>query len=187
MAQKKIIIGLVSKIAAGKGTIAKYLESKYNASSYRFSTMLRDILNRLYLNINRENMQKLSTILRQNFSEDLMAKVIAQDVKKDKHKFIIVDGVRRLADIKYLKELEGFYLIAIEVNQKSRYERLIKRSENQGDINKSYEQFLKEEAGEAELQIPATMETADFVIDNNGTMERLYQQIDKVLEEIEKK
>ena len=83
MSQQKIIIGLVSKIAAGKGTVTKYLQDKYGASAYRFSTMLRDALNRLYVEINRKNMQKLSTILRQNFGEDLMAKVIAEDVKRD--------------------------------------------------------------------------------------------------------
>ena len=56
MANKKIIIGLVGQLACGKGTVAEYLKEKYGASVYRYSTMLRDVLNRLYLEINRVNM-----------------------------------------------------------------------------------------------------------------------------------
>lgn len=184
MFQQKIIIGLVSRIAAGKGTTAKYLQDKYQASIYRFSTMLRDVLNRLYVPIRRENMQKLSTVLRQNFGEDLMAKVIAEDVKRDNNKIIVVDGVRRLADIKYLKELPGFYLVAIETDQKIRYERLIKRSENEGDVNKPFEQFLQDEQGEAERQIPEVMSQADYKFNNNGSYEELYAQIDELISKL---
>lgn len=185
MTNKKAIIGLTGKIAGGKGTVAKYLKEKYGASTYRFSTMLRDVLERMYLDITRENMQKISTVLRQNFSEDIMAKVMAEDVKKDESQVIIVDGVRRLADIKYLRELEGFKLVAIEANPRIRYERLVKRAENKGDADKSYEQFLKEESGEAEAQIPEVMAAADTVIDNNGSFEDLEKQVAEVLEEIE--
>ncbi len=66
----KIVLGLAAELAGGKGTVAKYVTEKYDGSSHRFSTMLRDILSRIYLPDSRENMQKLSTILRQNFGED---------------------------------------------------------------------------------------------------------------------
>ena len=82
----KIILGLAGEISSGKGTITKYLTDKYGASSCRFSTMLRDILDRLYMEHSRENMQKLSTMLRQNFGEDVLAKVMSEDVKKDDNK-----------------------------------------------------------------------------------------------------
>lgn len=179
--KSKIIIGLTSKIAGGKGTVTKYLQYKYDVGIYRFSNMLRDVLNRLYLEINRGNMQKLSTILRQNFSEDIMAKVMAEDVKNDNHEIIVVDGVRRLADIKYLREIVGFKLVAIEVATQKRYERLVKRNENQGDDKKTYQQFLKEEQNETELRIPETMAAADIIIDNNDNLEYLYRQVDDLI------
>jgi dephospho-CoA kinase len=181
---QKIVIGITSKIAAGKGTVAKYLQKKYKAKDYRFSTMLRDILNRLYLEIDRKNMQKLSTLLRQNFGEDIMAKVMAEDVKNDNSKIIIVDGVRRLDDIKYLREIEGFKLVAIETDIKKRYKRLVKRNENHGDDKKTYAQFLKDEQGEAELQVPKTMAAADAVINNNGSLGQLYKRVAGLIEKI---
>lgn len=176
----KIIIGITSKIAGGKGTVAKYIQQKYNTNIYRFSTMLRDVLGRLNLDISRENMQKLSALLRKNFSEDLMAKVIAEDVKKDKNKIIVVEGIRRMADIKYLKKMPNFILVAIEAKPRIRYERVVKRNENKGDSKKTYKQFLKEDNKESEREISKVIKNAKIVIDNNGSLENLYKQVDNI-------
>lgn len=180
----KIILGFVGELAAGKGTVAKYISEKHGATSHRFSTALRDALNRLYLEINRENLQTLSTILRKNFSEDILAKVIAKDVEEDKNNIIVIDGIRRPADIIYLKKLPEFKLIAINADIKKRYERLIIRGENEDDKNKTFEQFIKDHKAEPELEIPNLMKTADIQIDNNGGYEELYALIDKVIEEV---
>ncbi len=180
----KIILGLAAELAGGKGTVAKYIEEKYGGSSYRFSTMLRDILQRIYLPDSRENMQKLSTILRQNFGEDTLAKVIAEDVKSDNHNIIAIDGVRRPVDIKYLKEIPGFKLVYIATDIKNRYKRIVKRGENPDDATKTLEQFKKDQEGEADAQIRNMKDHADFVIDNNGTFEELYKQIDEIINKI---
>lgn len=177
----KIIIGLAGELAAGKGTAAEYLEKKYKASSHRFSTMLRDILDRLYLEQNRGNMQLLSTILRKNFGEDTLAKVISQDVARDNHAVIAIDGVRRLADIKYLKEIPEFKLAYIETSMENRFERIKKRGENTDDTNKTFEEFKQDHKGEAELQIRGLKNDADYVLDNNGNLNGLYEQIDKII------
>jgi dephospho-CoA kinase len=179
----KKIIGLAGEIASGKGTAAKYLKEKCGASSARFSTMLRDVLDRLYLPQSRENMQILSAILRQNFGEDLFAKVMACDVKNDASDVIVVDGMRRPADIKYLQELQEFELIYIESETKKRYERLILRNENPGDTKKTFEQFKKEQEQEAESQIRELKKLAHYVVNNDGNYEGLYKQIDHIIKE----
>ncbi len=181
MPNKKIILGLCGKISSGKGTIAEYTQEKYNAKTFRFSTILRDVLTRLYLEINRSNMQNLSTILRSNFTEDIMAKVMAEDVKNDSSEIIVVDGVRRIADIKYLKKIEGFYLVSVDADAKIRYDRLSKRSENTDDFGKSYEDFLEDEKQEAEQEIPVAMAEAQVKINNDGSFDGLYKQIDEII------
>ena len=178
---KKIIIGLVGKIASGKGSVAEYLEKKYNANTYSFSTILRDILKRLHYEISRTNMRTISTVLRKNFGEDLLAKVIAEDVKKDNNKLIVVDGIRRIADIKFLNEMDGFILIKITANLKTRYKRLIERTENKGDSQKTYENFLDDEQKETETLIPVVMKQAKKELTNNNDFKDLYNQIDNIL------
>lgn len=179
---QKIILGLCGEIASGKGTVVKYLEDKYGATSRRFSTPLRDVLKRLYLEIMRENMQNVSSALRETFGQNLLAKVITEDVKNARNKIIIVDGVRRPADIEYLTKLPGFKLVYITADTKIRYERIIKRGENEDDLNKTFEQFVKDNQAEAELLIHEIGKTADIKIDNNGSFEELYAQIDKIIE-----
>lgn len=168
-------------MASGKGTLTKYLSKKYNASTHRFSTMLRDVLSRIYLDHSRENMQKISTALRRNYGEDTLARVMAEDVRKDNAEMIVIDGVRRLDDIKYLKKITGFKLVYIEVNKEERYNRIIQRSENPDDKNKTFKKFLTESQNETELQIKGLKKYADVIIDNNGRIENLYKQADSVL------
>jgi dephospho-CoA kinase len=177
----KIIIGLAGEIACGKGTATKHIETKYQASSYRFSTMLRDVTDRLYVEQSRNNIATLSMILRQNFGEDLFAKVMAEDVKKDEKKVIVIDGIRRLADIEYLKKIPEFKLVYVETNIRKCYERIINRGENTDDNNKTFEKFLEEHNLESELQIKDLKNYADFVIDNDEDFDHLHEQIDKII------
>lgn len=178
---QKIIIGLVGELAAGKGMTVKYLEKKYGAASRRFSTSLRDVLDRLHLEINRKNMQDLSRILREHFGQNLLAKIIAEDAKSDNAAIVVIDGIRRPADIEYLIKLPEFRLAYITADIKTRYERLIKRGENADDNNKTFEQFARDHEAETEVLIPEIGKTAAYKIDNNGTLEELYKQVDGII------
>lgn len=180
----KIILGLAGEIASGKGTIAKYIVERYHGKSYRFSTMLRDLLDRLYLEHSRENMQTMSTMIRQSFGEDIMARVMVEDIKKESTDVIAIDGVRRLADIKYLRHLPGFKLAFIEADMKRRYERIVQRGENPDDKEKTLEEFEREHKQESELQIKDLRKNADLIINNDGSQEDVYAQVDKMMKEI---
>ena len=61
MISNKIILGFTGLIASGKGTAAKYFNEKYGATTYRFSTMLRDLLNRIHVEHSRDNIIKSVT------------------------------------------------------------------------------------------------------------------------------
>jgi len=183
---KKIIIGLTGKIACGKGVTKKYILSKYGdrAADYRFSTILRDILKRLAVETGRENLQKVSLALRTEFGDDILAKAIAKDIKEDKHEIVVIDGIRRLNDIKYLRLIHGFILIRIVSEEKLRFMRVVFRNENPGDDQKTYEDFLNDEKAEAEIEIPRVMAKAEMEIYNEDTMVELERNIDKVLAKI---
>lgn len=182
----KIILGFSGLIVSGKDTCKNYVMKKYGASGHRYSTMLRDILNRLYLPITRENMQNISLDLRNRFGSETLARVIAEDVKNDNHEIIVVEGIRRLADIVSLKNVSGFYLISLETDIETRYERLVNRHENVDDASKTFHEFVADNGREAELEIPEVMATAKYKINNNGTFDELYAQIDKIIADIRK-
>jgi len=180
----KIILGFVGPISSGKGTACQYLQKNHNASIHRFSTILRDIADRLYIEQSRSNLQNLSLALRDVFGDDVLAAVIAKDTANDKNPIVAIDGVRRKSDIKYLKALPGFELIYITADEKTRYERLVKRGENTDDTQKTFTQFQKDAKQEAEQEIKGVTKLARYTIDNNGTIEQLYDRIEDVLKKI---
>ena len=177
----KIIIGLTGPIASGKGTAKKYIVEKYAAKDCRFSSILRDILNRVDMPICRENLQKISTALRQTFGEDLLAKAIAKDATSLDSDIVVIDGVRRMTDIGHLIELNNFILVSIDAEPKVRYERLVLRNENEDDRSKTFQGFLDDHKIETEITIPEVMTYAKERVDNNGSLDDLHKQIDEII------
>ncbi|MEI6587917.1 MAG: AAA family ATPase [Candidatus Moraniibacteriota bacterium] len=182
----KIILGIAGEIGSGKGMIARHIKEKYKGSYHQFSAVLRDVANRMHLEESRENLQKISSIFRQNFNEDILSIVVCKDVEMDTHQIVAIDGVRRMADIKCLKNLEGFKLIYVEANIDIRYHRIVDRRENTDDAHKPYSEFVADHQREAESQIADLKNYADFVISNEGTFLELYHQIDEIISGLNK-
>lgn len=177
----KLILGFSGLLASGKGTAAAYLEKKYQASTYRFSTILRDVADRLYIEQSRDNLIRLSEIIRGTFGEDILAKAMAKDVANDPKELVVIEGIRRMADIEYLQKIPGFVLVEIFADPKIRYERLTKRGENVDDTTKTYEQFLADHQRSTELSILEVIKEAKEKVDNNGSLEDFHQQLDALV------
>jgi dephospho-CoA kinase len=184
MPGNKIVIGIVGEIAAGKGTAAEYLKNKYNGIIFKFSTVMRDVLDRLYLPQTRENLQAVSLALRQTFGQDLFAKTMARDAAASTSPLTIIDGIRRPSDISELSKLDIFHLITITADEKTRFERIRERKENLNDAEKTWEQFQKEAAADAEMTIRTIAPLAEFTIDNNGSVEDLRYKLDAIIAKI---
>lgn len=181
MITNKIIFGFVGLLASGKGTSAAYLNAKYKAGSYRFSSILGDICTRLYLPKNRDNLIKMSEAVRGAFGDNILAETIASDAVNDQNNLIVIDGIRRLGDIEKLKDLKNFVLVEIFAEPKIRYERLVERKEKTDDATKTFEEFLADHERSTEVTINDVLPFANEKIDNNGTFEELYAQIDALI------
>ncbi|MEI8360653.1 MAG: AAA family ATPase [bacterium] len=178
---EQIIFGLVGEQASGKGEASKYIKERYGAASYRFSTPMRDILNRVQLPLTRENLQDVSTILRKRFGQDLFVNAIMRDIKYDPTKIIIVEGIRLLIDTEKLSQLPNFKLIYIDTSPEARFARLKHRGENTDDHLKTFEDFEKDHEKETEQQIIKLKMQANYVIDNEGSLTELHKKLDNII------
>lgn len=181
---EKIIIGLVGEIASGKDTVANYLSKKYKSQTISFSASLRDILDRIFIPHTRVNFANLGIKLRELFGNDLLSKVVAQEIKNSKKKLFCLPNIRLSSDIEHLKKEPGFVLVAIETDKKTRYNRLIKRNQNTDDKSKTWTQFQKDAYLPTEIEIKNLMKTAKYTIDNNGGYKTLYRQVDEIIDKL---
>jgi|SRR3989338_3312611 len=178
---QKIILGLTGKIACGKGTFADYLIEKYKAKKFGFSDPLKETLSLYDIELSRGNLQKLSTILRQSFSEDILAKALMKRALTAKENIVIIDGVRRFTDIENFTKLDNFLLVYIDTEEKIRYERYIKRKQSPGDEKMLLEEFQKKDNAESENQIEGLKKFTKHIISNNGSVAELLQKTDEII------
>lgn len=182
--KEKIVLGIVGEIAAGKGELAQYVEKKYGGSAYRSSEVLRDILKRMYLPETRENVQEASMMIREFFGEDIISKVNSEDIKESRTGIVAIDGLRRKEDFKYFQKEFNFKVIYVDADIEKRFARISKRSENQGDRGKTFQEFKRDHQKETEKKIRGLKKTADYVVENNGTLREFRAKIEKIMENI---
>lgn len=134
-----------------------------------------------HLEESRDVLQRVSTVLRQTIGENCLAQAMYGDVYRDKKELIVVEGVRRLADITMLKSLPDFTFIYVDTEPEIRYERFLDRKQNPDEEGVSYEAFLEICNQESETQIRGLKKHADVVIENNGTLKELVEKMDSIL------
>ncbi|MFZ5982071.1 MAG: AAA family ATPase, partial [Patescibacteria group bacterium] len=166
------------------GELARYVGKKYGASAYRSSEVLRDILKRMHLPETRENVQKVSMMIRKFFGEDIISKINLEDTQKSQKHIVAIDGLRRKEDFKYFRKKFDFRVIYIESDIKKRFARIAKRAENQGDRGKNFPEFKRDHKRETETKIKELKRSADYVVENNGTLREFQTKIDKIMEDI---
>ncbi|MBI3495106.1 AAA family ATPase [Candidatus Berkelbacteria bacterium] len=177
----KKIFGFVGRGGSGKGTACNYLQEKYGAGYHRFSAILQQLTDRIYLEPSRDHLIRMSEVIRREFGEDTLARVIMRDVENDSATIVTVDGIRRLADILYLKEVSGFVLVHIDAAPETRLARIQARGEKPDDATKTLEQFLADEQRSTEKSIDEVLAHPHVTVHNNGTREELFAQLDALI------
>lgn len=185
---KKIIIGLVSPISAGKGTVIEFLRHKgFGCSS--LSDRIREEISRRGEEITRERLLVVADQLRQDFGPDVLAQRTWQIILENKNSKVAIDSIRGLAEVDFFKKQPGFYLIGITAPQEKRFAWAKKRAREGEPL--TWEKFVQIDEqdflsgdGKTGRNIPACLEQSDFLIENNGTIEDLYQKVEGILKQI---
>jgi dephospho-CoA kinase len=178
------IIGLVGTAGAGKSHAADYIMKRYGGEHIKFSDCLSHILDKLALKKSRDNMIKLSVILRKEFGEDIMSHAVAADALTSGEPIVLIDGIRRVEDLAAFRALPNFTLLAINADPKIRFERERKRREKTDDAELTWEKFQEIERAPTEVTIPEVMAYANDTIVNEGTREEYERKIDEIMAEL---
>ncbi|MEK6807465.1 MAG: AAA family ATPase [Nanoarchaeota archaeon] len=175
------VIALVGDIGSGKGAAADYLEKKYKLHKHTVSDFIRSEAKARKVKPMRENLEKLSAELRERFGKQYFIKKVITKIESDKDKRCVIDGVRLVSDVSYLRKYFGnkIKIIFITASLRTRFARM-KARRRPGDPA-FWEQFLMlEEKEEHEFHLSRVFRMADIIIKNEGTLEELHKKIDEL-------
>ena len=180
--QNQLIIGLTGTLSAGKDTIADYLINK-GLSHHSLSEALRQVMKKEGIPIKQPELTNFGNKLREERGHGYLVEQIKSQLSNQ----AVVSSIRQPGEIQALKALGGFYLIFIDAPVEERFKRLEARGRD--DDPKTLEEFKKIEkiqmtgsGGGSNLQ--KCREMSDFRINNSGTLEELYRQIEDILTKI---
>lgn len=195
MTKDKIVIGISGTLCSGKGVVAEILRSKgFDATT--LGAIVRESLNSKRIETTREAQQDEGNRLRKEFGGQVLAE---RALAKYSGSFVplVIDGIRNVAEIEYLRKNSRFFLIVIDAPFELRFRRSNKRNRDPrlGD----YDLFKAEDARDRGLNEPESgqqvgecMKRADFTIMNDEEFTRLehskiYRETIKIYEKIMKK
>ena len=176
-----MLIGLTGRNAAGKGEVAKHLETK-GFLYHSLSDVIRDEIRSRGQEPVRENLIKTGNELRQKFGPAVLAQRILERVDDDKN--YVIDSIRNPAEVLAFRHAKHFRLILVEAPIDVRFERSVLRSRESDPI--TFEKFVeletRESAGDETSQNLIQVELlADETLHNDGSLDRLYPKIDEMV------
>ncbi len=176
-----MLIGLTGRNAAGKGEVAEYLKKK-SFYFYSLSDVIRDEIRARGQQPTRDILIQVGNELRQKYGAHILAERILARIEDDKH--YIIDSIRNPSEVEAFRAAKHFKLIRVEAPAEVRFQRILARKRESDP--QSLQAFLdleqREAAGEATSQNLIKVELmADHAVTNDGSLEKLYQQVDELL------
>jgi len=175
-------IGLTGYMGSGKGEIAKLLEKR----GYKYislSDLVREEATKRGLEHTRENLQKIGNELRDQSGAGVLGMKVRETVEQAKDSKWIIDGIRNPGEEAELRKLRDFQMVGVTAPAWIIVQR-VKDRNRPGTVLKQeaiLERLEKEKGmGEKEegQQVRKCLESADFVILNEGTLEDLEKKFE---------
>ena len=141
--------------------------------------IVRNEVKRRNIEPSGSNLGKMAEQLRKNEGPGIIAKKCVDLIMKQKDNIIFIDGIRSMAEINIFRKNWRFPIIAIIVDEKKRFRRLFKRSRS--DDPKNLEELKERDNRELKFGFDEVLEEADYIINNNSTVDELKRKAKDVV------
>jgi len=187
-----MIIGLTGLPASGKATIASYLVAKYNFKQLLFSDIIKNELKKdNILQPKRDDYKNKALELRQKYGDGALAVLLIKKIKQNDLKIknnYVLDGVRTMGEVKEIKKHKGeIWAVTAPIEKRLAWiqarNRDIDSTLTLKDLEKLDEKELHSASTKAgDLNLKATINSADKTLVNDKEIKHLQNQIDNILQ-----
>ena len=173
------MLGLTGPNAAGKGEVAAHL-AQLGFAVHSLSDVVREEAAARGLSPEREHLIRVGNLLRTEGGAGVLARrILARLGDRD-----VVDSIRNPAEVETLRELPRFVLLGVDAPAELRFRRSAARG-RPGDPG-TIEAFHSREAQEntsnpTAQQLAATFALADRLLSNEGDLEALQLQVERLV------
>lgn len=175
---ERLVIGIAGRIGSGKTSVGKYLGSRCQFQYLRYSLVLSEWL--ANDPDRKDRLQEIGwEVMAGGMQAELNKRLIAQILPGSD---VAVDGLRHATDYQSLKNSfsTSFHLMYIDSNFSERWTRL----RGNGRYT-SLRTFSAADAHPVEQQIESLRASATLVIENRGSLEELYTDVDKAISKLQ--
>lgn len=176
--KSSFIIGLVGLPGAGKTTVAKLFENKGYVRVTLSSFIKEEATQAGMSEHTREVLQDFGNQMREEHGPQVLAQLALKKIREEHPQKVVIDGIRNLYEVAFLKVENNFALIGVSARPKIRYLRLTQRKDR--PWRGTYKEFLHHEkredtlgSRETGLRVKECFKQADFEIENNRTLDAL--------------
>ncbi len=172
-----MIIGLTGTLRAGKGTLVEVLKEN-NFEHYSVREFLIEEIEKRDKPVNRDSMIEIANELREKNSPSFIVEQLYNKAK-EKGKDSVIESIRTKGEVDFLRKYgrEDFFLIAVDAEQKIRYDRAVKAQSETDNV--SFEKFVEQEKREmfsddsGKQNLSYCMNYSDyFFLNNYSTIEK---------------
>ena len=174
------LIGLTGTNGAGKGEAAAFFVAR-GYSYFSLSDIIREELRSRGEPVSRDNLIRMGNELRDRWGADVLA--LRTMVKVGAGGRAVIDSIRNVREIEYLRLQEGFILLAIDAPVALRFARVAARGRDESAANLGAfreKEDQERRGGAAGQQLEACLAAADRLIVNDGTIPEFHRKLEEV-------
>ncbi|RWX74024.1 MAG: Dephospho-CoA kinase archaeal, predicted [Candidatus Methanosuratincola subterraneus] len=139
--------------------------------------VIRDEARARGIQITPESLGALMLDLRREHGNSVVAKKCLERAPKNGSP-IVIEGIRSLDELNYLRSNEDIFLIAVHASPKTRFERLLKRG--RADDPKDWKSFEERDMRELGVGLGSVIALADLVLINEGPIPDLVDSAKRI-------
>lgn len=186
--EKIMIISVLGLHSSGKSVIAEYISENYGFYKIETGDFVRAFAKEKKGVVDDKTVPWAATYLFKKYKDKYITDKVKEEIEKQKKKGIkkfVISGIKTLYCYKHLDRLLGpFKQIGIVLDANIRYERAKKRDRPDDSGADSRADFNKRTWRELKQGLGTVLAISDFFVDNSGSLEQSFQQVDKIMKKL---